>query len=280
MRGGSGSNGTATSPLDYGSYGRSGYPGYPPDPRAAALDPRAAPPLNYNTYTGYQNPYLSARDQPHRAPPGWVPPNQKYQTQDDQSGFKPKKKTRARSGSEPINNYDAGPSRIVPDPRSGGILRGEREDGREHGGMFSRFGLERLRGNKSKDANGRSNHNRDNSNEDKNLWDPNQPPIYFYDSDQPFFAFTNFSPHQVVYEKRAYPTSEHLFQAFKFMKTEPKIAEKIRGIENPRDAFTEAKKDQEWVRKDWEKVRIKKVRRYSYGGYIWSNFIFSQRWTK
>jgi hypothetical protein len=39
--------------------------------------------------------------------------------------------------------------------------------------------------------------------------------ILFYDKDQPYFNFTNFSPHSVDYNGKTYPTSEHLFQAFK-----------------------------------------------------------------
>lgn len=39
--------------------------------------------------------------------------------------------------------------------------------------------------------------------------------IYFYEKGQPFYGFTNFSPHPVLYEHNEYPTSEHLFQAMK-----------------------------------------------------------------
>lgn len=39
--------------------------------------------------------------------------------------------------------------------------------------------------------------------------------IMFYEKDQPYYGFTNFSPHPVVYQNKKYPTSEHLFQAMK-----------------------------------------------------------------
>ena len=39
--------------------------------------------------------------------------------------------------------------------------------------------------------------------------------ILFYHKDQPYYGFTNFSPHPVIYEGKKYPTSEHLFQSFK-----------------------------------------------------------------
>lgn len=42
-----------------------------------------------------------------------------------------------------------------------------------------------------------------------------RPKILFYDKDEPYYGFTNFSPHPVTYRGKSYPTSEHLFQSFK-----------------------------------------------------------------
>ena|ERR1700722_3111785 len=39
--------------------------------------------------------------------------------------------------------------------------------------------------------------------------------ILFYHWYNPHYGFTNFSPHRVIYDGNEYPTSEHLFQAFK-----------------------------------------------------------------
>jgi hypothetical protein len=39
--------------------------------------------------------------------------------------------------------------------------------------------------------------------------------ILFYHRHEPHFGFTNFAEYPVEYEGRIYPTSEHLFQAFK-----------------------------------------------------------------
>ncbi|KAJ7157175.1 hypothetical protein C8R46DRAFT_909522, partial [Mycena filopes] len=86
-----------------------------------------------------------------------------------------------------------------------------------------------------------------------------RPKILFYHAHNPHYGFTNFSPHPVQYKGKRYPTSEHLFQAFKFMGTRPDIAEKIRKIsESPRDAFKEARKQQlqVYVRSDWKDVKI------------------------
>jgi hypothetical protein len=42
-----------------------------------------------------------------------------------------------------------------------------------------------------------------------------RPKILFYNKHEPYYGFTNFSPHSVMFEGKLYPTSEHLFQAFK-----------------------------------------------------------------
>lgn len=39
--------------------------------------------------------------------------------------------------------------------------------------------------------------------------------ILFYHKHKPYYGFTNFSAHQVMYNRKRYPTSEHLFQSFK-----------------------------------------------------------------
>ncbi len=42
-----------------------------------------------------------------------------------------------------------------------------------------------------------------------------QKRILFYHKHDPYYGFTNFSAHPVVYDGKKYPTSEHLFQSFK-----------------------------------------------------------------
>ena len=42
-----------------------------------------------------------------------------------------------------------------------------------------------------------------------------RPKILFYNKNEPYYGFTNFSPHPVMYNGKRYPTSEHLFQSFK-----------------------------------------------------------------
>ncbi|KAF9790507.1 hypothetical protein BJ322DRAFT_998827 [Thelephora terrestris] len=80
--------------------------------------------------------------------------------------------------------------------------------------------------------------------------------IYFYHKHEPFYGFTNFSPHSVVYKGKKYPTSEHLFQSFKFTH-KPKLAEHIRTCSSrPSVAFSEARRFAPEVREDWVLMRL------------------------
>ncbi|KAI6137098.1 hypothetical protein F5141DRAFT_1209417 [Pisolithus sp. B1] len=84
--------------------------------------------------------------------------------------------------------------------------------------------------------------------------------ILFYEKGKPYYEFTNFSPHDVVYHGKRYPTSEHLFQALKFIDAHPHIAERIRTCsEKPMVAFDEAHMHQGLVRADWSHIHIDKM---------------------
>ncbi|KAJ7196840.1 hypothetical protein GGX14DRAFT_195365 [Mycena pura] len=86
---------------------------------------------------------------------------------------------------------------------------------------------------------------------------PTRPRILFYNKNDPHYGFTNFSPHPVYYDNKRYPTSEHLFQSFKFLPHRPKLAEHIRTCsERPSVAFSEARRFQPEVRSDWKDVNI------------------------
>jgi len=85
-------------------------------------------------------------------------------------------------------------------------------------------------------------------------------PVLFYEKNEPFYEFTNFSPHDVTYKGKRYPTSEHLFQALKFLDGHPEIAERIRNCgERPMLAFDEAHRYQKLVRSDWRQVNVEKM---------------------
>jgi len=81
--------------------------------------------------------------------------------------------------------------------------------------------------------------------------------VYFYESNKPHYGFTNFSPHEVKFQGKPYPTSEHLFQAFKFMEHRPLLAEHIRTSgKQARVALTEARRFNPEVRGDWFEKNI------------------------
>jgi len=84
--------------------------------------------------------------------------------------------------------------------------------------------------------------------------------ILFYHKHDPYYGFTNFSSHPVIYKGKKYPTSEHLFQSFKFQNHRPNLAEHIRTCsERPSVAFSEARRFQPEVRPDWKQVNIEKM---------------------
>ncbi|KAJ7471407.1 hypothetical protein B0H11DRAFT_1730053 [Mycena galericulata] len=86
---------------------------------------------------------------------------------------------------------------------------------------------------------------------------PTRTRILFYHKTDPHYGFTNFSAHPVIYDNKRYPTSEHLFQSFKFQPHRPKLAEHIRTCsERPSVAFSEARRFQPEVRSDWKDVNI------------------------
>ncbi|GJJ06910.1 hypothetical protein Clacol_001106 [Clathrus columnatus] len=65
------------------------------------------------------------------------------------------------------------------------------------------------------------------------------------------------SPHEVTFKKRAYPTAAHLFEAHKFLKHKPELAERLRMVtESPYEMGKLAYSFQMegMVREDWELV--------------------------
>lgn len=68
-------------------------------------------------------------------------------------------------------------------------------------------------------------------------WGPHLPNhIYFYNSGQPYYEFTNFYASPVNINGKMWPTTEHYFQAQKYP-TNPALQEQIRHAATPRQAF-------------------------------------------
>jgi hypothetical protein len=80
--------------------------------------------------------------------------------------------------------------------------------------------------------------------------------IYFYsDREQPYGCFSNFSRHGFELDGYWWPTSEHYFQAQKFVDTDRLWFDKIREVKMPKDAANMGRDRRHPLRQDWEEVK-------------------------
>ena len=79
--------------------------------------------------------------------------------------------------------------------------------------------------------------------------------IKFYKVNDDYGFMSNFAPYPFSDGSKIWPTSEHYFQAQKFLV--PQIQEKIRQIASPMDAALEGRNRQNPLRPDWEEVKDK-----------------------
>ena len=80
--------------------------------------------------------------------------------------------------------------------------------------------------------------------------------IYFYSvREVPYGCFSNFSKHGVSLDGHWWPTTEHYFQAQKFVSTDPDWASKIRGVVTPKMAAKMGRDRTHPLRPDWEQVK-------------------------
>ena len=85
-------------------------------------------------------------------------------------------------------------------------------------------------------------------------------PIYFYSvREEPYGAFSNFSAHGFTLEGHYWRTSEHYFQASKFIGT-PHY-EAVRDAKSPKDAANMGRERSRPLRPDWEEVKEDVMRR-------------------
>lgn len=84
-------------------------------------------------------------------------------------------------------------------------------------------------------------------------------PIEFYSTRDEFGAFSNFSRHPFTLDGKRWPTSEHYFQAQKFVGTAHVAA--IRAARSPMEAATMGRDRGRPLRRDWEKVKDDVMRR-------------------
>ncbi|GGR94004.1 NADAR family protein [Deinococcus sedimenti] len=77
--------------------------------------------------------------------------------------------------------------------------------------------------------------------------------ILFYETDRPFGEFSNFSRHAFELDGVVWPTSEHYFQAQKFVGTPH--AEEVRAQVTPMLAARFGRRRDLPLREDWEAVK-------------------------
>ncbi|MBN3875356.1 MULTISPECIES: NADAR family protein [unclassified Nostoc] len=77
--------------------------------------------------------------------------------------------------------------------------------------------------------------------------------IYFYSTREEYGCFSNFSSHGFELDGLYWSTSEHYFQAQKFVGT-PHV-EQIRLVKTPKDAARMGRERTRALRQDWEQVK-------------------------
>lgn len=83
--------------------------------------------------------------------------------------------------------------------------------------------------------------------------------IYFYKVNARYGCFSNFSKHGFEIERKYWATSEHYFQAQKFVGTE--YEEQIRLSTSPMEAANMGRDRGKTLRADWEEVKDDIMRR-------------------
>jgi ribA/ribD-fused uncharacterized protein len=78
-------------------------------------------------------------------------------------------------------------------------------------------------------------------------------PIHFYHLNEPYGEFSNFARFAIKLDGKTWPTSEHYFQAMKFL--DDANREEVRTAKTPRIAADMGRDRKRPLRKDWELVK-------------------------
>jgi ribA/ribD-fused uncharacterized protein len=77
--------------------------------------------------------------------------------------------------------------------------------------------------------------------------------IKFYRANEPYGVFSNFdTKHPIMLFGKVWPSTEHYFQAMKFLGTDDDWAEQIRIVEKPRFAASMGRDRNHPLRPNWE----------------------------
>jgi len=78
--------------------------------------------------------------------------------------------------------------------------------------------------------------------------------IFFYEPDDPYGFLSNFSHAPVNISSQFWPTSEHYYQAQKFLNAQ--LQRQIQCASTPGEAFALSRKYEHFVRSDWENIKL------------------------
>lgn len=82
--------------------------------------------------------------------------------------------------------------------------------------------------------------------------------IRFYSTQDPYGEFSNFAAYPILLDKKRWPTSEHYFQAQKFL--DPKAREAVRNATTPLMAARLGRDRRQKLRADWKSVKVSVMR--------------------
>ncbi|XXF76217.1 NADAR family protein [Myxococcaceae bacterium GXIMD 01537] len=85
-------------------------------------------------------------------------------------------------------------------------------------------------------------------------------PIEFYSVGDAYGCFSNFSAHPITLAGKRWPTTEHYFQAQKFVGTDDAYVEEIRSARSPMIAARLGRSRKHPLRRDWESVKDEVMR--------------------
>jgi ribA/ribD-fused uncharacterized protein len=91
------------------------------------------------------------------------------------------------------------------------------------------------------------------------ILDPVSEQILFYGVADEYGAFSNFAPYPISLDGRRWPTSEHYFQAQKFL--DPRLREQVRRASTPGQAANLGRSRKTPLRRDWESVKVDVMRK-------------------
>jgi N-glycosidase YbiA len=81
--------------------------------------------------------------------------------------------------------------------------------------------------------------------------------IFFYQVCEPYGCFSNFSPHSIELEGRTWPTTEHYYQAQKYVGSPDQfLCEQIYQASTPIEAAALGRDPSYQIRQDWDLVKV------------------------